>query len=331
MKTLKSTFNVVGFCAGLLAAAAAMHFPVAAHAQSYPSRAINLVVPFPAGGRTDLIGRILAQNLHEALNTTVVVVNKPGASSVLGSQEVAKSAPDGHTLGFFSTSFVVAQYTVATPINPKEYDLLAIVNVDPAAVAVNESAPWKSLKELVNHARANPGKLRIGMIPGASAQIFAGALVNAAGIKMVNVPFKGDADGAIALAGGHIDVHVAVPVSYQALIAAKKVRMLAIAADERSPLYGDVSTYRENGVDVVIGAFHGVYAPLGLPAQARGKIVDALEKAVTSKGMEEQMSKAGAGILFRKGDAAKAFLDQQDGAYRRIIEDLGMRRAPSTK
>jgi tripartite-type tricarboxylate transporter receptor subunit TctC len=90
-------------------------------------------------------------------------------------------------------------------------------------------------------------------------------------------------------------------------------------------------TYRENGVDVVIGAFHGVYAPLGVPAQVRGKIVDALEKAMTSKGTQERMSKAGAGILFRKGEAAKAFLAQQDAAYRRIIEDLGMRRGPSSK
>src|SRR5688572_15063000 len=139
--------------AGLLAAIAAIAAPPA-HAQAYPSRAVNLIVPFPAGGRTDLIGRFLAQGMHQALNGTVVVVNKPGASSVLGSQEVSKAPPDGHTLGFFSTSFVVAQYTVATPINPKDYDLLAIVNVDPAALAVQESAPWKSLKDLVAHARA---------------------------------------------------------------------------------------------------------------------------------------------------------------------------------
>ena len=327
--TGKSRFNL-GLCFGLLACVLAMH-PAPAHAQAYPSKAISLIVPFPPGGRTDLIGRIVAQNLQGTLNATVVVVNKPGASSVLGSQEVSRAQPDGHTLGFFSTSFVVAQYTVATPIVPKDYDLLAIVNVDPAAVAVNASAPWKSLKELVDHARANPGKLRIGMIPGASAQIFAGALVNAARIKVINVPFKGDADGAIALAGGHIDIHVAVPVSYQALIAAKKVRMLAIAAEERSALYGDLPTYRENGVDVVIGAFHGVYAPLGLPAPVRDTLVAALEKTMNAKGTVEQMSKAGAGILFRKGDAAKAFLAQQDAAYRQIIDELGMRRGAPKK
>jgi tripartite-type tricarboxylate transporter receptor subunit TctC len=300
-------------------------FTVDAQAQRYPAKAVALIVPFPTGGRTDLIGRIVAQHLNEHLGSTVLVVNKPGASGVLGSQEVSQARPDGYTLGFFSTSFVTAQYTVSTPIVPKDYDLLAIVNVDPAAVAVNETAPWKTLRELVEHARKNPDRVRIGMIPGASAQIFAGALAKASGIKLINVPFKGDSDGAIALAGGHIDVHVAVPVSYQTLVAAKKVRVLAVAAEERSPLYRDIPTFRENGVDVVIGAFHGVYGPRGLPAEVRETIVSALEKAMTSRELIEQMSTAGAGVLFRKGEAAAAFLAQQDAAYRQIIDDLGMR------
>ena len=295
-------------------------------AQGYPTKAISLVVPFPAGGRTDLIGRIVAQHLQGYLNTTVVIVNKPGASGVLGSLEVRQAAPDGYTLGFFSTSFITAQYTVSTPIVIKEYDLFAIVNVDPAAVAVNETAPWKTLAQVVDHARKNPGKVSIGMIPGASAQIFAGALAKAAGgLKLIEVPFKGDADGAVALAGGHIDLHVAVPVAYKALVAAKKVRVLAVAAEERSPLYHDIATFRENGVDLVIGAFHGIYGPRGLPAEVRDTLIAAIEKTMTSKGLVEQMTTAGAGILFRKDEAATAFLAQQDAAYRQIIDDLGMR------
>ena len=324
MTTGKTRFYL-GLCFGLLLAIVTSFDPPAAHAQRYPSKAVSFIVPFPAGGRTDLIARFVAHHLREPLNSTVVVVNKPGASSVLGSLEVSQAVPDGHTLGFFSTAFVTAQYTVPTPIVMKDYDLLAIVNVDPAAVAVNETAPWKSLKELVDHARKHPGQIRIGTIPGASTQIFAGALAKAADLKLIYVPFKGDADGAVALAGGHIDVHVAVPVAYQALIAAKKVRMLAVAAEQRSPLYGDVPTFRENGVDLVIGAFHGVYGPLGLPADVRNTVISALEKTMSSRELNEQMSKAGAGILFRKGDAAKAFLAQQDATYRQIIDELGMR------
>jgi tripartite-type tricarboxylate transporter receptor subunit TctC len=327
MKTWNLRYRY-GFCLALLLALL-LGVESAALAQRYPTKAISLVVPFPAGGRTDLIGRIVAQHLQGHLNTTVVIVNKPGASGVLGSLEVRQAAPDGYMLGFFSTAFITAQYTVATPIVIKEYDLLAIVNVDPMAVAVNEAAPWKTLAQVVDYARRNPGKVRIGMIPGASAQIFAGALAKAAGgLKMIDVPFKGDADGAVALAGGHIDVHVAVPVAYKALVAAKKLRVLAVAAEERSPLYRDIATFRENGVDLVIGAFHGVYGPRGMPAEVRDTLISAIEKAVSSKELVEQMNTAGAGILFRKGEAATAFLAQQDATYRQIIEDLGMRTVP---
>ena len=109
------------------------------------------------------------------------------------------------------------------------------------------------------------------MIPGASSQIFASGFARAAGLDMVSVPFKGDTDGAIALAGHNIDVHFAVPVSYKSLVDAKKVRILAVAADARSPLYGDSPTFNENGVDLTIGAFHGVFAPIGTPTATSKK------------------------------------------------------------
>ena len=109
-------------------------------ADDYPSKGITMIVPFPAGGRTDVIGRIIAQYMQGAIGKPVAIVNKPGASSVLGSNEVAESKPDGYMLGFFSTSAVTAQYTVPTPLSLSRFELVAIVNADPAAIAVNESA-----------------------------------------------------------------------------------------------------------------------------------------------------------------------------------------------
>jgi len=314
---------ILGMAACLLAGASP------ALAQDYPSKPLTMVVPFSAGGRTDVIGRIVAQHLPKHLGKPVAVVNKPGASSVLGAQEVAQSRPDGHTLGFFSTSAVTAQYTVPTPINLKDFELVAIVNADPAAIAVQEQASWRTLKELVEHARQNPYRLRIGMIPGASAQIFAAGFERAANVKMIDVPFKGDADGAIALAGGHIEVHVAVPVSYKSLIEAKKVRILAVAAEAKSPLYGNLPTFRDNGVDLVIGAFHGVYVPKGTPAAVISKLADALEKTMAAAELRDNMKEMGAGVVFLRGDAAKDYLAKQDATYRTIIENLGLRVAPA--
>jgi len=298
-------------------------------AATYPEKQITLIVPFSPGGRTDLIGRMYAQHLGKQLGTTVVVVNKAGASGVLGAQEVKQAAPDGYTLGFFSTSIVTSQYTVATPVALRDFEVISIVNEDPAAIAVNAGAQWKTLRELVDYAKKNPTKLRIGMIPGASAQIFAGGFTKAAGVQMVMVPFKGDADGAVALAGGHIDVHVAVPVSYKALAEARKIRILGIAAADRSPLYKDLPTFKENGVNFVIGAFHGVYAPKGTPVETMNAISAALGRAAKSPELMEQMAAASAGLVYLGRAEAPAYLARQDQVYKRVIEDLGMAREAS--
>ena len=311
---------------GCLMASASPSF---AQGTDYPDKGLTLIVPFSAGGRTDVIGRIVTQHLSKQLGKPVAVVNKPGASSVLGSQEVAHSKPDGYTIGFFSAAAVTAQYTVPTPLNLKDFELVAIVNADPAALAVQESAPWKSLRELVDYARKNPGRLRIGMIPGASAQIFAAGFAKAADVKLIDVPFKGDNDGAVALAGGHIEVHVAVPVSYKPLREAKKVKILAVASEARSPLYDNLPTFRENGVDLVIGAFHGVYVPKASPPAIVAKLADALEKTMAAPELVSNMTDVGAGITFLRGQPAKDFLAEQDAIYRTIIENLGLRVAPA--
>ena len=291
----------------------------------YPTKPISLIVPFSAGGRTDLIGRLTAKYLSMYLGETVVVINRPGAGSVLGANEVAHSAPDGYTVGFFSTSSVTAQYTLPTPTSLTDYELVAIINTDPAAVAVQAAAPWKTLRDLVADVRKQPNRYRIGMIPGASAQIFAAGLSRAANIKMIDVPFKGDTEGAVALAGNHIEIHVAVPVSYKSLVAAKKVRILAVASASSSPLYDNIPTFRDSGVDLVISAFHGIFVPKGTPAAIIEKLADALEKTASTQGFIDGMRDAGAGIEFIKGQEAQQFLTQQDTTYRNIIDELGLR------
>jgi tripartite-type tricarboxylate transporter receptor subunit TctC len=309
----------------ILALLAIMAPPLPSSAQNFPASPIAMIVPFPAGGRTDVVGRIVAQNLQAVLNKPIAVVNKPGASSVLGANVVAEAKPDGYTLGFFSTSAVTSQYTVQTPQSLKNYDLIAIVNADPAALAVAATSPWQTLRDAVADTRKKPGTVRIGMIPGASAQIFAAGFADAAKLDLIHVPFKGDSDGAIALAGGHIEMHVAVPVAYKSLVESKKVRLLAVAADARSPLYGDSPTFRENGVDLTIGAFHGVFAPKGTPAPILNKVADALATALASHELTQRMSDVGAAVVFLRGAEANAYLEKQDQTYRAIIDALGLR------
>lgn len=292
---------------------------------AYPEKPITMIVPFPPGGRTDLTARFVAQYLSRHIRQSVAIVNKPGAGGVLGAKEVAAATPDGYTLGMFSSAVVTAQYTVASPTNLADYVPIAVVNIDPMALAVKYDAPWKTLAELVSYTQTNPGKLRVGMIPGASAQIFAGGFDKMANAKTVHVPFKGDADGVAALAGGHIDAHVAVPVSYKSLAEAKKIRILAVAATQRSQLYNDIPTFRENGVDFVIGSFHIVFAPKGTPADVQAKLAQALANTMQETELGKQMAAANLGFAYMDQKETARFLAQQDELHRRLIDELGMR------
>jgi tripartite-type tricarboxylate transporter receptor subunit TctC len=202
------------------------------------------------------------------------------------------------------------------------------INVDPMALAVKADAPWKSLKDLVAYGRSNPGKLRVGMIPGASAQIFAAAFANAAGLQVIYVPFKGDSDGAASLAGGHIDVHVAVPVSYKALAEAHKVRMLGVAAESRSEMYKDIATFRENDVDLVIGSFHIVVAPQRTPVAVLRTLDAAIDATMRDPELAKQMADSSLGYANMNPQQTADFVGQQDAVYRQVIDRAGMRVVP---
>lgn len=295
-----------------------------AEATSYPDRAVTMVVPFPAGGRTDLTGRSLAEGLEKHLGVPVAVVNKPGAGGVIGAKFVANAAPDGYTIGVFSSAVISAQYTVESGTNLGDYKVAALVEISPAAIAVQYDSRWQSLEDLVAEARAKPNSLTIGMIPGASAQVFAGGFVDAAGVEMTMVPFKGDAPGVNALAGGHIDVHVAVPASYKALSESKKVRMLAVAADTRLAQLPDVPTFKESGVDLVIGSFHAVFLPKEAPDEVATKLESALQATMQDPTVVAKMESVGLGPTYRDREGAAAFLSGHDRTYKTLITKLDM-------
>lgn len=299
-----------------------LHSPLCA--ETYPSKAVTLVVPYPPGGRTDLTARIVAQHLKSSLGQPVVIVNKAGAGGVLGAKEVASSQPDGYTFGFFSTGFMTAQYTVPTPTNAKEYELVALINSDPASIAVSAKTPWMTLDELVEYGRKNPGKLRAGINPGSSAQIFAAAFLKAADIQALEVPFKGGGERVTALAGGHIDVDFDIVAPFKPMLQAGKIRIFGVASNERVDLYKDIPTLKEQGVDLVIGSWHGVFAPKGTPQSAISTLNKALEKTSRDPEFIDQMNRTFLGVKYlNQGDFIK-FFQEEDKKTKQIIKDLGL-------
>ncbi len=301
-----------------------------ARAQTFPSKAVTFVVPYPAGGRTDLTARVVAQFLKSELAQPVVVVNKPGASGVLGAKDVAQAQPDGYTLGFFSTGFLTTQYTVPTPTSVREYELVALINFDPAAVAVSAVKGWKTLDEVISYGKKNPGGIRVGINAGSSAHIFAAAFCNVAGLDVIYVPFRGGSERTAALAGGHIDLDFDIVAPMKPMLDAGKLKVLGIASDRRAELYKDIPTMREQGVELVISSWHGVFAPKGTPAAAIAALNGALEKVARNAQFIEQMSALLLGVRYMNQQEFARFFQEQDALFKPLIDKLGLAVVPKS-
>jgi putative tricarboxylic transport membrane protein len=299
-----------------------------AHAEDYPSKAVSLVVPYPAGGRTDLTARAVAQFLKAELGQPVVVVNKPGASGVIGAKEVAGAPPDGYTLGLFSTGFLTAQYMVPTPTNVAEYEFVALVNMDPAAIAVSRSRQWETLKDLIKYGRDHPGVLRVGINAGSSAHIFAAAFMEKAKLDVIYVPFRGGGERSVALAGGHIDVDFDIVAPMRPLVESNKIRILAIASDKRVEEYPDIPTMAQSGVDLTISSWHGVFAPRGTSKDVVSRLSRALEHVCGNAEFIAHMRKLLLGVHYLDAKKFRDFFAENDRINLDLIRALGLYVAP---
>jgi tripartite-type tricarboxylate transporter receptor subunit TctC len=312
----------VGFAAALL-----LSLPAAAQT-TFPVKAITLIVPFPAGGRTDLTARAIAEAMKDDLRQPVVIVNKPGASGVLGAKEVSGSAADGYTLGLFSTGFLTTQYTVTTPTNVNDYDLVALVNHDPAAVAASAASGWTSLTQVIAAGKAKPRSIKVGINPGNSAHVFAGAFAKATGLDVIYVPFKGGSDRAAAIAGGHIDLDFDIVAPMKPLMEAGKLSVLGVAAERRVDLYPQIPTWREQGVDLTIYSWHGVFAPKGTPAPVIAVVESSLQRISKNPQFLAQMKKLLLGVRYMGRQEFANFFAEQDALMKPLIQNLGLMKKP---
>ena len=311
-----------------VALAAGLLLSLSAAAQSFPAKAITLVVPFPAGGRTDLTARAVAEAMKDDLRQPVVVVNKPGASGVLGAREVAGSAADGYTLGLFSTGFLTTQYTVTTPTNVKDYALVALVNHDPAAVAASIASGWTGIAQVIAAGKAKPHSIKVGINPGNSAHVFAGAFAKAAGLDVIYVPFKGGSARAAAMAGGHIDLDFDIVAPMKPLMDAGKLKVLGVAAERRIPLYPDIPTWREQGIDLTIYSWHGVFAPKGTPAPVLAALESSLRRISKNSTFLARMDKLLLGVRYMGRQEFTKFFAEQDALMKPLIQNLGLMKQP---
>ncbi len=277
--------------------------PASAVLAAFPDKPIRLVVPFPAGGSTDLVARVVAQQMEKSLGQTIVVDNRAGAGSVLGSEMVARAAPDGYTLLLSGSSNIYMPYLYKQlsfkPID--DFTGIGMVADIPNVVAVNAQTPYKTVADLLQAAKAKPGDIAFGSAGvGTPAHLVCELMAVRSGVKLLHVPYKGNAPAVNDLLGGQIPVmcnNLAGTLPYMKGDD-KRMRILAITAAKRSPAAPDVPTFAEAGVKgLESGIWMALVAPVGTPQAVVTTLSDALEQALKSAPVRERFASFGADPL----------------------------------
>jgi tripartite-type tricarboxylate transporter receptor subunit TctC len=256
--------RLAGACAlALLALALAS---ATARADTYPSGPITFIVAWPPGGGSDVSMRLLTEAASKKLGVPIVVINRPGAGGAIGHREIVSAKPDGYTIGMFSSGGIASQYTNANANTIGEMQPIAFFGEDPGAMQASIASGITSFKDLVERARANPGKIRNGNDqPGGSSYINIAMYEKLMNFKVTRVPYAGYAPTVVALMAGEIDTAtVPVPDTVEQHKAGK-LKLLAVSAPERHFMAPDIPTFKELGFDVVVGSWRSVIGPKGIP------------------------------------------------------------------
>ncbi len=296
---------------------------------SFPSKPITMVVPFPPGGVADIVGRPLAAQMEKTLKQPIVVVNRTGAGGAVGMASVAKAAPDGYTILMGLSSISI--FPVSDRINGKtpayemkDFAPIALITADPTVLVVSADSPWKNLQEFVASAKAYPGKINYSSsgVYGTlhvAMEIFA----NAAGIKLFHVPYQGGGPALTALLGGQVHALASGPAPAVGQIKAGKMRALASWSTERLPLMPDVPTFKELGYDAEFYIWSGVFAPAAIPTPVLDRLRAAVREAATSPEFKGAMEKVQTPVSYLDAPAFRTYWEKDAARLKVALEKIG--------
>jgi tripartite-type tricarboxylate transporter receptor subunit TctC len=296
-------------------------------AQDYPSRPVTLIVPWPAGGTTDIGMRALGAATEKYLKQKIIIENRPGAGGVLGPQQVAQNAaPDGYTLVQIPITVFRFPFMRKTSLDPTT-DFTYIIGVSgyTFGVVVRSDAPWKTFRELIDYARANPGKINYGT-PGAGTtlHITMEQIAKQQGIKWTHVPFKGTSETTGALVGGHVDA-AADATGWASLVNAGQLRLLVLWTATRSKNWPDAPTLREAGIDMVSNSPFGIAGPKGMDPAVVKIIHDAFKKGAEDPAYLEATAKLDQEPAYLNTDDYRRYAIRELAEQKKLIEDLGLK------
>ena len=298
-------------------------------AQTYPTKTIRLVLPFPPGGPTDLLGRAVAQKLGEQMGQQVIADNRPGAGGNLGLEIAAKAPPDGYTIVLSSPLISISPYLYSKlNYNPhKDLAPISLVAVIQNVLLVHPSVPAKNIREFVQVARATPGKLNYGSGGvGTTSHLAPELFQSLTKIKLVHVPYKGTGQAIVGLASGQVDALIMAVPAAQAQIDAGKVRPLAILSEKRATPLPNVPTAKEGGVDnLVVDIWYGILAPSGTPPAIVTRLNSEIGKALASPDLRDRLLKVGVQPTANTPEQFSSFIRSEAVRFEKVIKDAGIK------
>lgn len=300
---------------------------LSAQAQEYPRGVVRLVVPFPPGGPTDLVGRLMAQKLGEAWNGSVLVDNRPGAGTSIGTDAVAKAPPDGHTIGMVITAYMINPSLIRLP-----YDTLRdLVNVTQlvtqhVVLVANPKVPFDTVAELIAYARKNPGKLTYASPgSGTSAHLAGELLKNEAGIEMVHAPYKGSGPAQADLVAGRVDLMMDVYHSAKPMVEAGKLKAIALAAPLRPAGLAQYPVIAETVPGVSVTSLFGLVVPAGTPRPVVQKIQSDSARILAQPDVRERLAALGLEPVGSSPEQFDAFVRAEIAKWARVVKDNNIR------
>ena len=314
--------------AAAAAALAASLLPLAAHAQAWPSKPVKMVVPFTAGGSTDTVARIVSDKLTARLGQPVVVENKAGAGGALGSDFVAKSPADGYTLlvGTSSTMAIAPWVYTKLPYNPtRDFAPVTLLGIADIIVVVNSNVPIRNTKQLLDYAKANPGKLTFASGGNGSISHLLGEYFKSmAKVDMLHVPYKGDAQMVTDLLGGQVNLAFGTAVAWLPHIKSGKVAAVAVTNPKRSSTLTDLPTLNESGVPGYEAVqWFGIAAPAGTPREVVQRLNTEIKAILQMPDVQKRFVELGFDIVGDTPDEFAAFLRAENAKWKQVAEIAG--------
>lgn len=302
-----------------------------AYGQSdYPSRPVKLVVPFPPGGTSDIMGRAIAEELAKQLKQPFVVENKGGAGGAIGTDQVAKAAPDGYTLllSGIGSNAVIHGMPGTKPGYDSMRDFVHISQLaaGPNVLVVNPSFPAKTFKEFIAYTKANPGKVDFGQVTASSGHLTTEYLKQVAGLRMVGIAYKGGAPAVSDILAGQIPLMFTNQDAVLPLVKAGKLRALAVTSQQRNPLYPDVPTVAESGYpDFSAVSWTGLSAPKGTPKEIVDKLEAAMVKAFSDPAVRQKLEANGFVVVASRSADYTKFVQEEMNRWAKVIQTAGIK------